>query len=152
MQPYFRMIVATAAILTPAAVIGDVGDTQPAWVDITYTVVNNTTTPSPEGRDLRVESEVPEGIMSASCDAHAYHTILKDTTKDIPCQVASGETHTLTYTVNTGPHELHYGTADWNCDSGQTMQLTFTGSGSDVTYSPSCIGSATNDDTDDDTD
>ena len=57
-------------------------------------------------------------------------------------------THTLTYSTHTGegPNTLHFGTAEWDCEAGQKMQLTFTGSGAGVTYSSTCTGTATTDD------
>ena len=49
----------------------------------------------------------------------------------------------MTYVV-AGEDLSH--TVDWNCEAGEKMMLTFTGSGAAVTYSPSCISSDATDD------
>ena len=146
---FLKSIVAMAAMLTPAVATGTGGSTvaTTSWQNITYTIINNTTTPIPEGNDHGVTSE---GVMGVSCDATNFNIILKDVTQDIPCYKLPSETHTLTY-IAAG-QETPSGTVDWNCETGEKMQLTFTGSGTGITYStPSCISEvATADDPDDD--
>ena len=73
-----RCIVAAATVLTPA-VASAAGDT-PTFQNIVYTTVNNTTTPTPAGRD---PTKIPVGLLPVSCDRLHYHGVLKDTTRDI---------------------------------------------------------------------
>ncbi len=153
-KAFLRCIVAAAVILTPAAASA-AGDTR-TFTTIVYTIVNNTTTPTPAGRD---PTKVPAGVLPASCDGLHWYGHLKDTTQDKECQMdttpktdSDGNpvepTHTLTYSVHTGagPNTLQSGTVDWACKAGQKMKLTFTGSGAGVTYSSTCVGTATDDD------
>ena len=63
----------------------------------------------------------------------------------------SGGTHTLEYVATLSATTFYFGDTDWDCEVGQKMQLTFTGSGTSITYSSACLGSATDDTTDDDT-
>ena len=90
--------------------------------------------------------------MFVSCDSQNYLAAHKDVSTDITCQVASGATHSLTYSASTGLDTRFSGTADYDCDAvaAETMVLPFTGSGTSITYSPTCR-SATSDATDGDT-
>ena len=149
MQPhgaFLKSIVATAAMLTPAAATW--ADTS----DILYTIVNNSTTPAPA--DV---NDIDEGDLFVSCSTSLIATasrILKDTKHELSCQVPAGTTtHTMAYSVVTGFDSLHSGTVDYDCEATETMVLTFTGSGTNIIYSPSCsVSNKTTDGTTDDTD
>ncbi len=156
MQPYrafLRPIVAAATILAPAAAMCETSVAQVAQ-DITYTVINNTTTPAQQAAtQYQAGRAVAAGELYVRCTEREHdYAVAKDTTKDVPCSKFS-DAHNLVYGAAIGPTQDHTGTAAWDCDfdAGETtMELTFTGSGTGITYSSSCSSSATDDDTTDD--
>ena len=126
-------VVVGLALLVPAGA---------AWAaesrDVAVTIVNNTTTPAPEG-----QTRIPAGFLPVSCDGHAFQGIEQNQTATITCSVPGSESLALTYTTHIGIDDLHYGTADVNCQSAAT--LTFTGSGEAVTFTKSCTDTSSGD-------
>ena len=141
---FLKSIVATSVVLTPAAATWADVPVPSAWQILAYAIVNNSTTPVPEG-----VSNVNEGDLYVSCFSSIMeiYRVPKDETYDLSCQVPVGATHSMTYSIRTGPETFHPATVAFDCEATETMTLTFTGSGPDITYSPSC---ATVDTTDDD--
>ena len=149
------ILVAVAAILTPAtAVASDETDADATRIshngriyngDILYKVINNTSTPTPEGGDAETQ---PEGLLIVDCNySTRNHRVLKDTTKDdIICAMLRGETDPFTYSVwitsAAGGSEKYTSETEWDCRPGEKKELTFTGSGTSVTFSSTCTGTA----------
>ena len=105
-----------------------------AYRNVAITVTNNTTTPAPEG-----QTRIPAGFVPVSCDGRAFQGVEMGQTVTVNCSVRGSESLTLTYTVHLGIDDLHYGTADIDCQRAAT--LTFTGSGEAVTFTKSCSDS-----------
>ena len=126
-------VVVGLALLVPAGA---------AWAaesrDVAVTIVNNTTTPAPEG-----QTRIPAGFLPVSCDGHAFQGIEQNQTATITCSVPGSESLALTYTTHIGIDDLHYGTAVVDCQSAAT--LTFTGSGEAVTFTKSCTDTSSGD-------
>lgn len=101
---------------------------------VAITVVNNTTTPAPEG-----QTRIPAGFVPVSCDGRAFQGVQMGQTVVVNCSVPGSEPLTLTYSVHLGIDDLHYGTADIDCQ--RAASLTFTGSGEAVTFTKSCSDS-----------
>ncbi len=145
------ILVAVAAILTPAtAVASDETDADATQIsrngriyngDILYKVINNTTTPAPEGGDAETQ---PEGLLIVDCNYQTRnHRVLKDTTTDnILCLMRFGVTDPFTYSVWLKSDQKHTGETEWDCRPGEKKELTFTGSGTSVTFSSNCTGTA----------
>ena len=132
-RDFLNCAVAALALLTPAST---------AWAaesrDVAITVVNNTTTPAPAG-----QTRIPAGFLPVSCDGHAFQPVEQDQTVVVNCSVSGSESLTLTYSSHLGIENIHYGTADIDCQSSAT--LTFTGSGSSVSFTKSCTDSDSGD-------
>ena len=126
-------VVVALALLVPASA---------AWAaesrDVAVTIVNNTTTLAPEG-----QTRIPAGFLPVSCDGHAFQGIEQNQTATITCSVRGSESLTLTYTTHIGIDDLHYGTADIDCQSAAT--LTFTGAGEAVAFTKSCTDASSGD-------
>ena len=109
------------------------------WRTLSITVVNSTTTPAPAG-----QTHLGAGFLPVSCDGRAFQPVREDQTVTVNCSVRGDESLTLTYSVHLGDGQLHYGTADIDCQN--TAELTFTGSGTAVTFTKSCTDTDTSGD------
>ena len=157
-KAFIRCAAAVAAVTLATAVATgltrttDGGYGQVYNGDLSYKVINNTTTPVPEGGDAEAQ---PEGLLIVDCNYQKRnHRVLKDTTKDnILCLMRFGETDPFTYSVwvetttavigrSHYSSEMHTSEIEWDCRPGEKMELTFTGSGTSVTYSKTCTGTA----------
>ena len=157
-KAFIRCIVAVAAILTLAAAVAaevtrttNGGHGQIYNGTLRYKAINNTTTPTPQGGSAETQ---PEGLLIVDCNYPPRdHRVLKDTAKDITCLMSFGETDPFTYTVwvetttavigrSHYSSEKHTSEIEWDCQPGEKMELTFTGSGKSITYSVTCTGRA----------
>ena len=140
-QPMLPFIAAVLVVFTPVTAIhatehaADDPAADSESHDVAVTIVNNTTTP-PAGKDK------PGGLLNINCGA-GVQRVEKDTTRAITCTVADGESLDLSYNdgTRTSTATVDCGEAagpDFTDESEVT--LTFTGSGTSITFTQSCTG------------
>ena len=146
--PLAMSAVALATAFTSAFAAADEREGVVTHDSITYTVVNNTSTPLPDPLPPGTSPNLGAGDLYVSCDGTAFQRWAKDVSRDMTCS-AAGTSHTLTYSWPLGVDEAYSpGTVVYDCSTGETATLTFTGSGDGIVVSQSCSdsGSGSGDD------
>ena len=139
--PHSLFALIVAVVFTPVTAIQatehatDAAATNSESHDVAVSIVNNTTTP-PAGKDK------PGGLLNINCGA-GVQRVEKGTTRDITCTVADGESLEVSYNdgTRTSTATVDCGDADGPDFTDESeVTLTFTGSGTSITFTQSCTG------------